>query len=123
MHKIKENNIRYLINRLDSDDSLFAKSALNNAIFNNELYVLLNDFDIVTLVLEEKRGSFLIPVFNDFHSLKVALNDISSDDVDIDVATGKELISFYFDDDDFYGLALNPPHSDYILKCRDFITL
>lgn len=115
------NNIGDLIVRLDYDESV--RCELNREIFESELYIILNGSEIVALVSGEIDGGFLIPVFNDYASLKAALKDLNDDSLEVDIATGREIISFYFNDDDFYGLAINPPDSDYILECESFIEL
>ncbi|MDO5849475.1 MAG: hypothetical protein Q4P18_08060 [Methanobrevibacter sp.] len=120
MNSIKESNIGNLLNQLEFDDSEELVNELNNEIFENELYIILTDNgELMVLISQENEGDFFVPVFSDYKSLCAGMDSIGDDSLDADIATGRDIMSIYFDDCDFSGLIVNPSDDHYVFECGD----
>lgn len=107
------NNISNLLYQLSFDENEEIIHEINQEVFNEELYIILNNENIITLTTD--NDDYLIPVFSNLHSLNQALDELSKNEFEIDLATGEELLSLYIGDENFLGLAINPPEFDHIL--------
>lgn len=117
MEQLK-NNIRYLLDKFSFDESEELSKEINHAVFDYELYLLNNDREAINLYFTSSQ--YLIPVFSDYKFIKYTLENMEGYDLDIEIATGQEILSSHFQDIHFFGLAVNPPYYDYVLTCNNF---
>lgn len=118
MEQLKSNNIMALLDKFAFDETEELTYQINHEIFDDELYMLLNEKGIITLDLTKYQ--YLIPVFSDYESMEYTLEYMVDQYLNIEIATGEQILSDYFTDSNFFGLAINPPSYDYVLSCDNF---
>lgn len=119
MEQIKSNNIRFLLDEFAFNETDELAYQINHEVFDDELYMVLDEKGIITL--DFTRYQYLIPVFSDYEFIENTLEYIKDQHLNVEIATGEEILSNHFGDSDFFGLAINPPSYDYVLPCNNFV--
>lgn len=119
MDKIKNNNIRSLLDKFAFNENDNLTYQINHEIFDDELYMVYDEKGIITLGFT--RYQYLIPVFSDYAAIEYTLEYLKDHYLNVEIATGEKILSDHFGDSNFFGLAINPPNYDYVLSCNNFV--
>lgn len=113
-----QNNIRFLLDQFAFNESEELTNQINHAIFDDELYFIYGEDGAINLYFTDSQ--YLIPVFSDYKLILYTLDSMDNPKLDVEIATGQEILSSHFKDSHFFGLAINPPYYDYVLNCSNF---
>ena len=99
---------------------------IDHAVYNEEFIIVYNsnteDDEVVALIIsaeEDDLEEFFIPVYTSQEEAEKAIETFKEESEDsefkCDKAVGSAIVEAYSEDEEFLGLAINAPQSDFVI--------
>lgn len=121
-------NLKELINKYtEMNDELHELGhEIDHKVYSQEFIIVLNkngdEEDIVSLIVDDE-DEYYIPVYTDEEEAKEAIEvfkeEPEANEFITAKAIGKDLVEEYSEDEDFLGLAINYPQTDFIILSEE----
>lgn len=124
LEELIEKYIELVDNETPEEDLDDLAHEIDHEVFNNNFYIILNkingETEVAALSVDDEDSNYFLPAYTSEKEANKAIEIFTSEtegecNFELEVNSGEEIIAKYSEDEDFLGLAINAPETEFVV--------